>query len=610
VAKANEKRVLDLQFPMGGLQKNLAYQRQAPFTTPDCENVRAEDSYLERARGGARPGLEKTFAQQLGGGNPVRLLNTVRYKKLDGTNKVVAVAVANGILSTDEATPGTWVTLSTSLTLATDRLILGDAHLQKFYIADEENPRTSHASDGKRGTTTTTFDAPSVSNWTGHSIDTDDDVLVIEESTNNTKLINGTYKITNVAVGEITITPACNDGTDTATCKWRVQRAPKVYDPSAATLAIWFATAGKGDVPTGCPIVFTWNDRMVLAGGADPHAWYMSAQGDALDHDYAQAESGKTGVGRAISGAVANAGKMAAPITAAFAHNDDCCVFASANSLWILRGNPGMGGYMRRLSSEVGIVDKGAYCYTPEGWLFFLSLDGIWMMDSPCGGQPREVSRWSLPQELLNIDRATVTVTMAYDLRYRGIHLFLSESSGPDTHWWIGNIPAAAQNQDQTVSFWKYTYNSAHEPFSIHARRDKAAADSVVLLGCRDGYVRNHDHTNENDDSTAFNSHVVYGPFRIGDGYHEGKLTELIGEPANSGGDVDWAVRVGTTAEEAFNASARESGEWNTTGLNYTARPRARGMYVTVKLTNGEASKRWAMESMIAVVVLSGRRRK
>jgi hypothetical protein len=608
------KRILDLQFPTGGMVKHMAYQRQAPFTTPDCLNVRPYDSYLERARGGARPGLEKSFALEMGGANPVRLLDTIRYKKLDGTNKVVVAASSNGIFYNDDATPGTLLQITSDLRLATDRLLLSDAHLQKLYIADESNPLGSHATDGRQGTGSTKFDADSVSDWTDLGATAAqiiaDYVLVIEESNDNDELINGTYKITAVASGEMTTSPACGDGSTTARCKWRLQRAPKVYDPGAGTLAIWYATVAKGNVPTGCPICFTWNDRMVLAGGTDPHMWYMSAQGDALDHDYAQAESGDTGVGRAMSGATAEAGKIGAPITAAFAHNDDCCIFGCANSLWVMRGNPASGGYLRRLSSEIGIVDKAAYCYTPQGWLFFLSMDGVYMMDAPCGSEPREVSRWSLPQELLNIDRTSITVTMAYDLRYRGIHLFLSDSSGPDTHWWITNVDSAAKDRDQTVAFWKETYASGHEPFSIHARRDKAAADSVVLLGCRDGYVRNLDHTKENDDGTAFSSHVVYGPFRLGDGYNDGKLTELHGEPANSSGDVDWAVRVGTTAEAAFNASARESGEWNTTGLNYTARPRARGMYATIKLTNGEASKRWAMESMSAVVVPAGRRRK
>lgn len=69
---------IDLIFPVGGLSRRFDYQRQEPYTTPNALNVRAKDTVDGRVRGGARPGLAKAFAQQTGGGNPVRLLNTVR----------------------------------------------------------------------------------------------------------------------------------------------------------------------------------------------------------------------------------------------------------------------------------------------------------------------------------------------------------------------------------------------------------------------------------------------------------------------------------------------------------------------------------------------------
>jgi hypothetical protein len=52
--------VLDLRFPVGGLVKRYGYQSQPPYTTPDCMNVRAFDTFEGRERGGSRPGLTRS----------------------------------------------------------------------------------------------------------------------------------------------------------------------------------------------------------------------------------------------------------------------------------------------------------------------------------------------------------------------------------------------------------------------------------------------------------------------------------------------------------------------------------------------------------------------
>lgn len=65
---------IDLWFPLGGLDRRAAYQSQAPYTTPDCSNIRAVDPLQGRTRGGQRPGWLKFDHTQLGSGNRVRML--------------------------------------------------------------------------------------------------------------------------------------------------------------------------------------------------------------------------------------------------------------------------------------------------------------------------------------------------------------------------------------------------------------------------------------------------------------------------------------------------------------------------------------------------------
>jgi len=79
-----KQRAIELQFPSGGLHRRFAFQKQPPYTTPDCLNVWPDSSLSGRTSGGSRPGLEKAFALQLGSGNPVRLLHEMRVQRNDG----------------------------------------------------------------------------------------------------------------------------------------------------------------------------------------------------------------------------------------------------------------------------------------------------------------------------------------------------------------------------------------------------------------------------------------------------------------------------------------------------------------------------------------------
>jgi hypothetical protein len=78
-------RRITLQPPLGGLARNTAYQQQAPFTTPDCTDVRPFAPAEGRARIGQRPGLVKAYQEQISGAsNPIRLLNSIAYTREDG----------------------------------------------------------------------------------------------------------------------------------------------------------------------------------------------------------------------------------------------------------------------------------------------------------------------------------------------------------------------------------------------------------------------------------------------------------------------------------------------------------------------------------------------
>lgn len=69
--------LLTLQPPLAGLDRSTSYRAKPPFTTRDAQNTIAVDPMEERARLGQRPGLAKAYDEQIGGGEPVRMMGHV-----------------------------------------------------------------------------------------------------------------------------------------------------------------------------------------------------------------------------------------------------------------------------------------------------------------------------------------------------------------------------------------------------------------------------------------------------------------------------------------------------------------------------------------------------
>lgn len=788
-----KKRLVRLEFPLGGLNRRFGYRNQPPYTTPDALNVRPFDTLAGRARGGSRPGLQKAYYEELGSGAAVRMLSSVSYVKGDGFtfwldeftedtlgdlwsaaawesdgapgiypddeddvdfnedvgavrdaltldvsgvyqlelyiqtykgehhgtykiylrmddttpaletagvqaeltmagdnkaydgkltvwvagtpteyaftagaddeptsgwfkvlvngdtvscywngNTLVAqdisahgaaagkrfgfgmlctesggvckvgsfriqyyedatfteqelrtllVASSNGELWHESATVGEMEQLSTNLTLRDDIPLQAAERSSLLYIADNGDLRKT-ANSGVIGGAGADELSDAGVDMTTLGIDTDDDVVVISNGTG--AVTDGTYQISAVIAAKVTLASAPGAGN----CTYRIERAPKVFDPDAGTLAIWDSGDEANPVPSGCPLVCRYRDRMVVgAQPTAPHLWYMSRLGDPNDWDYSQ-----TDVSRAVSGQNAEAGQIGEPLTAMIPHSDDYLVFGCANSLWILRGDPAMSGMIDCLSHQIGIVDKEAWCRGPASELIFLSRDGLYMLSPGATSYPESISREKIPNELLELDSQVYTVSLAYDTRDRGVHIFItSVETQTHVHYWF---------DWEFKSFWPVTLQSAHEPTALFNFRSQIAADSAVLAGGRDGHLRRFQRSAETDDGgNEIESYVFYGPLRAGgDDYTEGLITELIGAVGLGSGKVDWSVMTATTHEAVLTAAAGSTGTWEA-GLNAKRRPRDRGGSILLKVENGEPNRAWAMERIGAVLKRAGKQR-
>lgn len=510
---------------------------------------------------------------------------------IDGS-RTMLIASAEGDLWRSE-TYGRMTAVVSNLTVRSDTPLTSAQSGQKLYIADYGDLRAT----GTDGTVAgSELDAASVADWSALGIDKEDDVVVLSSVGGAT--VAQTYEIDSIAAGALTLTSAPGNGT----CSYRIERGPKIYDPSANTIALLRATAGQ--VPTGCPLICRYLDRIVFAG-ADiaPHVWYMARSGTETDFDYSQTDSQ-----RAVAGTSSEAGMPGTAILAQIPHSDDYLIWGCRNELWRLRGDPAYGGALDALSRTIGILGANAWCLGPVGELIFLSLDGLYVL--PPGGEasPIPLSREILPQEFKNLDPNEMTISLEFDTIDNGVDIFLTpHSSNTRTHWWL---------DWGTKTFWPLSFESDYEPVTTCVYYSTATEDSCVVLGCRDGFLRRFSKLSGTDCGTVYETYAMMGPIGLGrDGTFgaaisiEGIMAEGAAGTASTGdsGDVTWSLHPANTFEGAVLADSSDDGTWGN-GLNACEYPACMGQATILKIT-GSSGRKWAFEQAILSVREGGRRR-
>ncbi len=536
---------------------------------------------------GAHTGARVGFGMECTVDGGLCLANTFRVQYFSTgsypTTRSILYASSGGHIY-KESTYGRMTAVSSNLHVRDDVQVQSCQSGQDLYIADYGDV----VADGDDGTlVTTALDAASVADWSVLGISTYDMVVVVSNGTGT--VTDGTYKIQSVAAGSVTLTASAGTGN----CSYRIERAPKVFTPASDTLAIMYATAGQ--VPTGCPLVCRYLDRIVFAGAEGaPHVWYMSKVGTPLDWDYSsEAEDA------AVAGTASDAGVPGDPILALVPHSDDYLVIGCRTNLWRLRGDPKSGGVLDSVSRQVGILGPKAWCFGPSGELIFMSHDGLYAL--PPGGDqfPQPLSKGTLPREFQNIQPETANVQLEYDIQGQKVHIYLTtEPSNTRVHWWMDL---------NYKSFWPVSLASDHEPTTTCTYQGSAIEDSGVILGGRDGYLRRFTDLAEKDCGTNYASSVVIGPIALAVEGDVGKLLSVDATLAEDSGSVSWAVAPGLTAESAMSATAISSGTW-TAGLNATSRPACAGQAAVVTLSS-TGGRQWAVESIVAQRVATGPRR-
>lgn len=368
------------------------------------------------------------------------------------------------------------------------------------------------------------------------------------------------------------------------------------FDGMTGTVEAWTASSGSMPVDSGgnkARLICTWRGAIILSGLLlDPTGIFRSKIGDPRNWDYSPATP--VPADSAWSGATGPQGKCGDVVTALIPYTDDLMVIGMDSSMAVFRGDPMAGGSIDNVTTTIGMAWGEAWGVDPQGIVYFFSnRTGIFRFVP--GSLPERVSI-PIDSLLLGVDTGQYGVRLLWNDRYKGLHVFitlLAEEFDTTHYFW----------ESQSNSWWQDNYaDTSLNPLCCTFFDGNLQNDRVALIGSWDGYIRSVSSTAEDDDGTPIASEVWIGP-TITKFNDRVMVNEVQGVLGADSGDVQYAIFVADTAEEALAAASTADGTW-VAGRNFTDTVRRSGYACYVKMTSVVA---WAMENIRMSVDVMGK---
>lgn len=588
-----------LPFPVGGIAKRTAFQTQSPWQCANAQNVIPDDPITGRERGGSRPGL--TSYGTTANAKPT-LMGEVRW--LNGTTLTSTLLIAvNGHLYADNGS-GTWTSVGN---ITTDRVMQGASFLQKYFLSSTTGLSVYDPVAATFGGVTgdnSLIEPTSLGAYSGGTVAIASGVVTLTPFSSSIDNIwpawaalSGILRVG--TLGAFTVaTRTSNTVLHLNDTSVNVAAGTDMFLQSAGPVTYTDEGATAPAPPGNCYLVQRWANRIVLGGDKNnPLQVYLSGQGRYQDWRFGPYDDPSRA---ATLTAEPDGGQLGDILTALIPHNDECLIFGTRSGLSVLRGNPAAGGTVALLSESVGVLSGHSWCYDDEGFLWFLSNRGLYLMPPGCGSTPTAVSAEFLPVDLSGIDASAFECCLTYDSRFRGLHININDGSSPKNYFVATRtIMGGPSGGHGSSAFWPINYGT-FVPYMCFARPHFVSGNTVspVLLSGVDtgvGKVQFWDTAVACEGS----SFVDYGPIVIGDESRQGILRSVdvtMAAGSDNTGLVSIAARGGDTAEGAVSASAFDS-QTVSPGLNPSmlSRMGARGAVIRVA---GQAGAKWSIEEM------------
>lgn len=351
-----------------------------------------------------------------------------------------------------------------------------------------------------------------------------------------------------------------------------------LYQASSNSIIPWVATAPgtmpmDSPAPTTAQAICTWRGRTTLYRfRQNPQLWFMSKQSDPFDFIFNPSTTTQT---QATNGNVSEAGLVGDFINVMIPYSDDIMIVLCDHTIWMLKGDPMVGGRFDRVSPSIGGLPGKSWTVDPYGQLYFYApVGGIYKMTP--GAQPTPMSA-QIERKLDNIDLTANIISMAWDMQLHGLAVWVTplDSTKDGTNFFF---------EERTNSWQKDRYeNRGHQPFAVHEFDGDTPEDRKIFVGGRDGYLRIMSNSAATDDGKVILSYVWLGPLSTKQ-MDDIMLKELQGTLGIDSGDMTWEVHVGRTVEEAFASKPVRSGKWSA-GRNRVSFVQRSGFAIFVKLS-------------------------
>lgn len=374
----------------------------------------------------------------------------------------------------------------------------------------------------------------------------------------------------------------------------------RIYDPRTDSVSSWVAS-GAGEIPRRQKLLTTWQNRAVLARGADsPQNWHMSAIDDPLDWDQFPAVPNSS---QAISGNNAEAGEVPDIINSMVPFNDDMLGFGGDHTLWLLTGNPNAGGSIDKVSNITGMAFGRPWCEDPLGRIYFMgSRGGLFRWTPP--NHVERLTEHSIERRLQDIDFENYFIRMAWDYRQEGLVIAQCPftSAGTLVKGWFWDTKHMAPLEDSYAI-------TLVQPTSLFVRDSDDVDDRRLIFGCADGYIRVVDETASDDDGYRIDSYVTYGPFFGSAEMHEQAYSNLVAVLADDQDGAHFEMHATDTPDDTLGPDTLFAyGDLNG-GRNPTKFERATGAFFWLRIRNAALGQRFSIESLSLEVERAGMKR-
>jgi len=285
-------------------------------------------------------------------------------------------------------------------------------------------------------------------------------------------------------------------------------------------------TTNFGAMPTYASLVELHIGKVTLSGDAQyPHQWYMTRQNNPFDFLYAQNDAGS-----AVAGNNTDAGEVGDIVADMISYSDDYMVFGCASELHVMLGNPCSGGRIDLLRNA-GLLAPKAWTWDADGNLYMVSTEGI-LKISKGFGAAENITQTSYPDFIgdLAYNADTDRIVVGYDHANKGIVISKTIVSSGVASWWFLDL--------RSGGFFPESYPTTCAAYSVLGFDADDPADSGLLFGCRDGYVKRMDKSEKSDDGdVAIDAYIGFGPMATSNKTR--KSNRISGIDIVTGGDGD-----------------------------------------------------------------------